>query len=180
MKSTKNLWAFILVSIFLVSMLFLSILSALPTTPFTPSQEKKIYFSQILPQGWGFFSKNPRDEYIKVFDKNEEPTVSWPNMRVSNLFGIDRKGRGQGTELALILNDIPQKNFKACDTTVKLCIEDIKMQKSERIMNRTPEPTLCGEQFISINTPIPWAWSKSTDSKTQKVKIAKVNLVCSD
>ncbi len=79
-----------------------SILSALPKNPLTPKKDITIYISQIWPQGWGFFSKSPKEEYLNVYKSNGDPSVQWPNMKLSNLFGINRAGRAQGTEIGLI------------------------------------------------------------------------------
>lgn len=53
---------FILLSIFV-----LSIIAALPPNPINIKSDYKLVISQIMPQGWGFFSKSPREEYLDVY-----------------------------------------------------------------------------------------------------------------
>lgn len=166
---------FILLSIFV-----LSIIAALPPNPINIKSDYKLVISQIMPQGWGFFSKSPRDEYLDVYSLDGEKSVKWPNMRVSNLFGISREGRAQGTEIGMFLQEIQGSEFKECSKYyIKYCIKEIEDVKPIEIINKTPEPTLCGVHIITIKEPMPWSWSSSIERNYKTMKMVKVELKCS-
>lgn len=48
-------------------------------------------------------------------------------MRVSNLFGISREGRAQGTEIGMFLQEIQGSEFKEYSKyDIKYCIKEIE------------------------------------------------------
>ncbi|WP_338473376.1 SdpA family antimicrobial peptide system protein (plasmid) [Niallia sp. XMNu-256] len=162
----------------LLLVVMLSIISALPQNPLTLNKTNDTLFSQLLPQGWGFFSKNPREEFLNVYSTNSEISAQWPNMKLTNLFGVDRTGRAQGTELGLIIPELQETDFKECNKDIDDCIADMKDVQPIEIYNSTPKKTLCGEQYITLQEPMPWAWSSSTERTYKSSKLAKVELVC--
>lgn len=182
MNSTKKnklaSWFYIFFISFFILFL-ISIISALPQNPLSLKKKNDVIISQILPQGWGFFSKSPREEYLSVYGANSELSPNWPNMKMSNLFGINRFGRAQGTEIGLFFGELQEEDFKKCSKTINECIEEMKEIKPVEIINYTPKKTLCGEQYITLHEPMPWAWSSSEKRNYKSSKLAKVELKCS-
>ena len=78
--------------VFFILLLFiaLSIISVLPQNPLSLERSKAVVISQLMPQGWGFYSKDPREEYLNIYTADSEISAQWPNMSLSNLFGVDR------------------------------------------------------------------------------------------
>lgn len=134
--------------------------------------------SSILPQGWGFFSKNPRDSDVGLYTtENSSSKVVWPNMRTENAFGLYRKGRSQGVEMGAIASTISDKDYTKCDS------EDLESCKGKAneitVKNPTPSPLLCGEYFLTKEKPIPWSYFKYSDSGHEITNIVKVDIKCS-
>jgi len=69
-------------------------------------------FSTISPQGWGFFTKSPREDnvYIYSITDNKISNIMPPNSHYSNFFGLSRKSRMIGFEISHIL--VQLKNQK--------------------------------------------------------------------
>lgn len=165
---------FFILSLFIT----LSIISVLPQNPLSPDKSKSVAISQILPQGWGFYSKDPREEYLNIYSEDGETSAQWPNMSLSNLFGVNRFGRAQGTELGLIIAALKETDFKECYKEIDDCIAD--MEKVEPIvkLNSTPKKTFCGIHYIAFQEPMPWAWSSSNERTYKSSRIAKVLIKC--
>ncbi|ANZ94176.1 hypothetical protein BFC19_01375 [Brochothrix thermosphacta] len=100
--------------ILLYSVLYLYAL--MPVTAKNPISQlpfgKMIKTQQWFPQGWGFYSKDPRDITFQVVSiKTGKQAVSWPNNRASNWFGLKRYGRAQGIETGLLQENLLSKDW---------------------------------------------------------------------
>lgn len=67
--------------------------------------------NHLLPQGWGFFTKNPREPIFELKELNGN-LVSVPNNSSKSKFGFSRYSRKIGSEISLIYVQIPKKSFK--------------------------------------------------------------------
>ena len=70
--------------------------------------------NKISPQGWGFFTRSPREDNVDDFllDKNLNKTEFVPqNSDLSNVWGLDKKSRMKGFETSLILEKLQGKKW---------------------------------------------------------------------
>ncbi|WP_270169461.1 SdpA family antimicrobial peptide system protein [Paenibacillus sp. SYP-B4298] len=154
-----------------------SIISAMTFNPIAEKYLNERFFKLVSPQGWGFYSKNPRDYMINVYDMNtEKPALQWPNNRATNLFGISRYGRSQGIEAGLIQGKISEANWLACEDSPTECLKNYTDKVS--VTNSTPHPTICGDIGVVLQEPVPWAWSKN-ENIIMPSKIVRVDVSCS-
>ncbi|MBK3495578.1 SdpA family antimicrobial peptide system protein [Viridibacillus sp. YIM B01967] len=130
-------------------------------------------FQQLSPQGFAFYSKNPRDE---TFHFETEQHLQVPNMQMANFFGLKRTGRAQGIELGKFQEEIPKGNWKTCSSekeckSVKknLKINTIKKNKNFRSLEK-------GTYYIYSYKPLSWHFREYEASSTIKKNIAKVVL----
>ncbi|MCY8424269.1 SdpA family antimicrobial peptide system protein [Bacillus vallismortis] len=181
-SSIKNKSFLMLVVISAVWMVFIgkSIIAVLPTNPLSSNIDEQSFMKTLYPQGWGFFSKNPREEMVNVYEtKNYTQAVSWPNNSFKNIFGLDRHGRAQGIELGYLIEQIPSSiEWKNCHDGSRACLK--KTDTLFAIKNKTPNPSLCGNLGLSRETLIPWAWSnKSRSNISKESKVLRVEVKCS-
>lgn len=68
----------------------------------------------ILPQGWGFFTKNPRDPniYLYKLHKGKIEKVIYTNCHYKNYFGLSKKGRMIAFENTIILKQIEKAVYE--------------------------------------------------------------------
>ncbi|MUK90365.1 SdpA family antimicrobial peptide system protein [Ornithinibacillus sp. L9] len=172
--------------VFLLAVLFwsyifiASIHRVLPHNPITslPLAEE-LNIETWLPQGWGFFSKDPREPSFQIISvEDSEEVVYWPNNRVKNYFGLKRLGRSQGIEAGLISSKLSQDSLVDCEDDPRTCLENFK--ESIEVENPTPLPTLCGDLGIVYQEPVPWAWSKNSKEITMPSQVVRVNVECSE
>ncbi|WP_419744153.1 SdpA family antimicrobial peptide system protein (plasmid) [Macrococcoides bohemicum] len=164
-------------SIFILAMLF-SIFVALPNNPISSKLKLKDYISMIYPQQWGFYSKDTRDENFLILNsKTYKNGADWPNNIPSNLFGINRKGRAQGTEMGVISSSIPNEKWEKCDSEYQKCIENNK-ENVYKIKNYTPKPQLCGNLTFIKKPPVPWAWKRNNKDIVMPSQIVRLDIVC--
>src|SRR4051812_41959664 len=99
-----------------------SVHAGMTYNPVTLPFEQAVNAQVWIPEGWKFFTRNPREERVSMLVRKEGQWINGsrtPNANPSNAFGIDRLGRAQGLELALLLENVPSEAWSACkgDTT---------------------------------------------------------------
>lgn len=155
-----------------------SVHAAMPTTPIRLPFEEQLQVSRWLPQGWRFYTRDPREPALHVYDLSAEGVnpVIWPNSHPGNYFGLKRTGRSQGIEAGLIQVQVPEDGWRECNTSPIDCLRSL--QPTTRAINTSPNPSLCGDIGVALVPPVPWAWSHSRQTITMPSRVARVNVVC--
>ncbi len=167
--------------LFVVFLLFFSsIHSVLPRNALTLPLIDLLNMETWFPQGWGFYSKDPTEPAIYVFDyETKEPSTSWPHNSKQNLYGLKRDGRAQGIEAGLVKSKVPDDKWVTCEEKPFTCATESDGVETLTVHNESPFPTICGEHLIVMQEPVPWAWSKYKDTTVMPSQIARVNVSCS-
>ncbi len=171
---------FVMITAFWLLLLAYSIDAALPFNPFTLALAQKVRIQAFVPQGWKFFTKNPRDERIDVLAKDDNgrwrSILLGHNASAANLFGIRRNSRAQGVEFGLIASSLGKNRWISCSQRVDVCMNAAPVAAT--VKNISPGPTLCGEVVLVKQPPVPWAWSRSKREVVMPSKCAKIRLSC--
>lgn len=162
------------------TIIFFSVLASMPYNPISLSYDIKINVQTVLPEGWGFFSKPPREPRIVLFKKDGAHFRAY-NTKVSdyrNLFGIKRNSRAISTEMARIAKGVPKEHWQNCDVLFSDCIKN-GMMSPLKIKNTYSAPLLCGIFCIVSQEPVPWAWSKHRQEVVMPSKFILIDIECS-
>lgn len=188
MESNSRIGAFS-VFLFVIAVAFLAI-AAYPATTFSPlkkpvlgaqSTQQISTYQLLLPEGFAFFTRDPREPDIKRYRRHEG---SWrqaglgPHSLPSNLLGLDRWSRTQGVEYAMLLQEYELEEWTDCDGDPIACLDSIAV--ADTIQNADPQPTLCGVIGFVRQEPVPWAWSSNRESLSMPAHILKLNVICSN
>jgi antimicrobial peptide system SdpA family protein len=152
---------------------------ALPYNPITLPFEARAHTQFWLPEGWAFFTRDPRSDLMLLFRKGSEGWVSasrGPNSALVNTFGLNRAARAQSVEAGLLLNSFPDSVFKDCRDAVVACFERVAVAGS--LKNTSPYPTLCGDVAIAMQRPVPWAWVASGHPVTMPSHVVRLDVAC--
>jgi len=135
--------------------------------------ETKSFINSVLPQGWGFFTKTPREDNVDIYKINdfELKKLSIPNASYKNWFGFSKKSRRIGMEISIILNQIPDSLWREDSN-----MSDIKIPKSNFILpsNRNLGVLKHGDYVLIKYRIPPWAWAKKISKNQLKYKTIKV------
>lgn len=63
--------------------------------------------SWLIPQGWGFFTKDIREEYLIDLLDDKGDKLMMNNTHYSNFFGFSKKGKKLNMEVSIINSKIP-------------------------------------------------------------------------
>jgi antimicrobial peptide system SdpA family protein len=122
--------------------------------------ERDLPVRSLTPEGWAFFTRNPREKQISAYRRVNgtwESVDIGPNGSVANLFGLDRSTHTQSVEVSALLAHVRGRDFHSCRGTPSACLEGVPPIAS--FASPVPHPSLCGEVGIMSREPVPWAWS---------------------
>jgi len=148
----------ILISAVYVFVFLLILIVNLGSTTIEMSYEAKKTFLSLSLQGWGFFTRNPREEVVDIFkiEGHRLKKMTVINASASNYFGMSRKSRKIGMEVSVILGKLKKKEG-----------EWKRMTKNEPMLHGDPIVPLessnlhylsKGEYLLTKRVTTPWAW----------------------
>ena|SRR5699024_70899 len=176
-KNSSLVGAFCIIIIsFEIIIIFYSVVVSLPPNPLSLNKNKTEFIQSFIPQSWGFYSKDPTEEELNVYSMEDDEKLIWPNNRIKNIFGLYRYGRAQGTEVGLLQAEIPPETWSNCEDDPLSCLSD---ESKTSIINKTPNPTLCGDIGIAMEVPVPWSWSKDANQINMPSKVVRMSVQCS-
>lgn len=157
---------------------FYVLFSIIPESPLKPVSNINLQY--YLPEGWGFFTRAPREDNIFVYkaNKNELILFQKPNASPQYLLGLKKTSRSIGAEYGRILNKLNpkwvsfsgEKNIKKISDTLT----------TYNFKNDEKYPLLKGEFVLVAYKPIPWAWVQDFNPDFREGKMVKINISCSN
>ncbi len=146
-----------------------------------PGQSQVKYtVANFAPQGWAFFTKSPRDPDVLPYGQN--PNGTWTSLNLAphanphNAFGLDRRSRSQGIEIALLLDRATDKDWKDCEDDLNGCLADARPVR--KVANPSPEATLCGTVALVQEKPVPYGWRDLTDDRLMPERFIVLDVSC--
>ena len=160
-----------------VGIVFKILFSSLPYNPLSPDYGQKVTLITIIPQGWGFFTRDPREPDLVLYtlrDKQWEKSPFMPISAVNNLMGLNRFPRAQSVELAMILSRVKGTDWRT--TNAKITDVVVNTQEILSIPSLSPLPTLNDTLCIVLKEPVPWAWTSNRGDIAMPSKYVIVNV----
>lgn len=153
-------WSFILYIVFITS---------IPYNPVTLNKNLAFKVKMLLPEGWNFFTRNPRERRTYIYQVLKNGSVksleTWPNNNLINFLGVKRTARAIGTDYGIILSNIPDSVW------IKSSVDDLNIKTSKRrnlsenyIITRYPDAKkhfLFGEFIFVKREILPWSWYRN-------------------
>lgn len=127
---------------------------------------------EILPEGWSFFTKSPREAFVVAFDEDGSELGPGPNAQPRWAFGLNRASRLGGVDVDRIIEKLDRDAWRPCDiaTNVSACSADLEPQ---RVRIKDDAPSLCGDITLAREEPVPWAF-RGTKAPIQQVAAVEV------
>ncbi len=137
-----------------------SLHSVFPHNPVSLPGEDALQLPRWLPEGWGFFTRDPRASDPLLYQ--EEAPGRWIRLEVRagpSFLWLGRSARAQGFELNALLSQVSETTWLACQEAPVRCVE--KANASLVAGNPAVSPTICGNVAFVMQEPVPWAWRSS-------------------
>lgn len=147
----------------------------MPFSPIKMPAKSNLFPGLLAPQGWAFFTRNPREEQLYVYERENE---SWKLKTLPNSYfflGAGRDMRTQSSEVNDLLANVYNKKWVEFNSPINFY--EIEKMTPIHIKNKLLHPTICGDVFIKAVAPKPWAWSKN-EKFIMPYKIVRLNVTC--
>ena len=160
-------------------LIFLVADSSLGFNPIMVTKKINNAFFSVLPQGWGFFTRNPREPLVDIYEitLNGPQKVTIPNASLKYIYGFNRGMRFTSSQVGYLVGMLQEnnwrefKNLKKAQTNVSSFIQ---------LRNNFSPPLLCGK-FIMVKTErIPWAWAKHRNTVNMPVLAVGILADCDE
>ncbi len=88
--------------------------------------------------------------------------------------GLNRLGRSQGTELAILVQQVPPAGWSDCRQAPAVCLS--RLPGNRTIADTSTHRTVCGDVGLVVQQVLPWAWR---DLRTvMPSRVARVRVAC--
>lgn len=149
-------------------------------SPLRPSRRAQVRMLTVMPQGWAFFTRDPRLPLLIVFERVDgrfHPAVEI-NASRGNYFGLKRISRRFDLEIAAIMAQVPDTAWFSTRSKIAEFEAVANRQRSFSVPNRAPRPRVCGEYALVRRPPTPWAWAHLEDTIRHPVTLVRLAIVC--
>jgi antimicrobial peptide system SdpA family protein len=154
-----------------------------PAMPFNTihlPMEQHLRVSLWFPEGWGFFTRDPRAERLTLYRLDGGRWMRagrGPNSEPVNVFGINRAARAQAVEAGLLINEGTASPLAwiPCTALPSDCLLEARPVAAQ---NRSRAPSLCGALGLVTQEPVPWAWLGNRRPVTMPSSIARLEVSC--
>ncbi len=179
-ESLKRILFFKFVLVVVISLVFYVLLLSIKQTAFSIyNRSSNIALSAFIPEGWGFFTRDPQEEKFRVYLVKDNFELEEMDFQVSsnqNYHGLSRKIRRKFFEISQVVGSVPNDAwYDYSGTRENLCLDsDQKLFEIE--LDKKNFFLLKNEKLLVYKySVIPWEWSQITD--IEEGKIAYVSVV---
>ncbi len=148
------LWTLLVMTVFF---------AAIPDSPMRLSMNDRASLLTVLPEGWGFFTRSPREDGVFAHGRAAETwqPLNFTATSTRNGFGFLRASRVQGVELSALTGGLKDESWTSHPDPFAPNADLSAIQRIE-VTNTAVLKTMCGEVLLERRLPVPWAWSRST------------------
>jgi antimicrobial peptide system SdpA family protein len=172
-------WRMVALVLLGVTIVLYVLRGALPVTPFsTPGNLQTDYARVFAPQGWAFFTYNPRAPHLTVLGR--DATGAWSVLTPgrlavpADLMGLDRIRQAQDTDVRRLLPQVPDNAWVACEREAVDCLSELG--PGPAVTNVSPRRDVCGDIGLIMQEVVPWAWREFPTIMPSKV--VRVTVTC--
>ena len=172
---------FLILGLIVVIGAFYVIHTSLTFNPIRLPFEKQIQIGLFMPQGWGFFTRDPQESQYTFFQQRSgqwRAVLNKANANWTNSFGWSRESDALDAEWYQLLSDVNKKlEWVSCKKNVILENCFAKTQPIVTI-NHHHKAHWCGTLGVMSNKPVPWAWAQSRKTIVMPRQVITLRAIC--
>lgn len=140
---------------------FFVVYVALASIPFNPLHIRgsdKFAITRVLPEGWGFFTRNPLEDSYLLYRKNARGSstlVNPPPAQPQYSFGMDRSARKLNMELQKLVRMVPAAGWQNAAHTGQA----EQVVKWVSVSHKPFNMLKPGIYQLTKQERLPWAWA---------------------
>jgi antimicrobial peptide system SdpA family protein len=166
-------------TLFWGSVIVLLMLTYASESPFWETRAHLPDAISVAPQGWAFFTRDPREATKKVYveqrgEWNVDQRFYAGSRSLSELF---KRNRLVQVELANVLQQVGDDEWMGCEETRAACTARPDLPEVD-VRNTSNMQQFCGRFLIEKQPPVPWAWARSADSIYMPSELVVLDVAC--
>ncbi len=152
------------------------VINALPHNPQSPGRTREQQTRLALPEGWGFFTRDPREPDLILVRRSTggQWATTPPHASAKNLMGLDRTSRAYPVETLRLLEGA-RFGFVECERDWSSCLSEARVNV---VRNRRADPVLCGDVGLLRRAPPPWAWAHLMEREDMPTSALRMEVIC--
>ena len=165
--------------VFWAALVGVAMLGALPEDAFGSSTYSREIVRTLLPEGWAFFTRNPRESTYHLYEETpggQLTSADSADARAKGLWGLERKSRLRSIAVAQLASRVPKEAWKECRSTLRQCRQEQDVEPE--IALKMNVPTICGHVVLEEREPVPWAWRRSFFRVHMPSRTARAHIPC--
>jgi antimicrobial peptide system SdpA family protein len=139
----------------------------------TPTHRLSKVMKRTIPQGWGFFTKSPREDIIELYKVNNNHSIEKMELRntsYKNFFGASRQNRKIAMEVSIISELVPDSLWSDNTDITKLNVP----QNKTKVDGKNLKYLKSNEYVLVKRKIVPWAWMEIVKPNQIPYEIAHV------
>lgn len=151
--------------------------ASLPLAAARPSTRVSVWCRSLLPQGWGFFTRDAEEPVLRVYARDGD---RWrcrdrPLASPTNWFGLRRDQRLRDAEVARLVGEIGEDDWVPCRGEVTGCWP---LDRPPAAVMVTParHPTVSGDLLLQVQERLPWAWGSARHRVDMPSRVVRVTV----
>lgn len=156
-----------------------ALLGSLPTHPFRMAPRNRRIFLSVFPQGWAFFTRDPREDWAIGYRRVQGglQVIGGHNASAANWLGMRKFGRAETAQLGIIQAQVPKAAWFSCAQSVEVCLRSLP-PRADSALNTATVAAVCGQVVIERRRRVPWAWSQRVQPTAMPGEFAAIRVVC--
>jgi antimicrobial peptide system SdpA family protein len=163
------------------SVLFFLLIASLSESIVHVSRISKVRSTMLMPEGWAFFTKNPREENFVMYKKEpggwELKTIRAGSYR--SIFGLNRDIRIANQELGMLLTNYTDARWvdlkgRINDGSNALLLDTLP---ARGVVDNSHYPIFSGDYILQKVYNVPWIWYTSNPDLVMDSKITKIRVL---
>jgi antimicrobial peptide system SdpA family protein len=153
---------------------------SLPFNPISRYFSGDYFVKSLVPEGWAFFTRSPREERLDIYYLKRDgwvPNPLAPRGAPANMFGLMRKLRAQSVELAILLSQVRQEQW--IELNKGFASANINSSASLRVINPSPFPVMEGTIAVVKHKPVPWSYAALITTDLLPCQYVVLTVACS-
>ncbi|HTS46113.1 MAG TPA: SdpA family antimicrobial peptide system protein [Puia sp.] len=142
-------------------------------------------FKLFFPEGWAFFTKSPREDFIEVYEMSNSHLQKVRGQRqaeLSDWLGLKRDSRAESVEFSYLLSRVKSQDgdslWTECNFSELENLISHDKVKTYPVSNSTISPFYCGRIFLVKKQVVPWAWSANFEKINLPVQVISLLVEC--
>ncbi|MDN6122648.1 MAG: SdpA family antimicrobial peptide system protein [Brevibacterium sp.] len=164
-------------TIVIVAVIILSV-AWLPISETAPQPIRSLgsQVKNFTVQGWGFFTKSPREAVVTPYSHKDGRWISagrGPNAIPKYAFGLDRTSRLTEFDVQLASENLPDEAWTECaGLDIESCAGDASQVD---VTVSGYDLRLCGDVVLASTTPQPWAYRGQYEVTPDKIALLDIS-----